>query len=514
MHALPEPLPLRLWNKVRVFYWLALVVVSILILFFPRTLGLPSQWRRCLVWVICIDLWLVVHGLVRAIVDNGECLTCMNKAWFGTIMYQVKSHTLKVLVLSAILYLPLWPIDKILDVMREHAEKKERIANFLVGEREMPDALKTVEEGRDTFVRCPWRFETKNIEVRDERDTIVVGNSRFVVALSNEGRSNRLYSLHPKASIAELSSFATYLYNDLISQRIRSISSVSREMTALVEFCYQVQVAYIESLSYLVCDAFFRGEKDKLRDQLWGEFPYTCQREFTWDETTKELMSLLSFRLQGREIGKTAIKYGGVFAKCNPKYIVARLKDIEQNTAIDIKNNSYKDSKFPLNECEEFAAAWRELHIVAYYEAAQQLMRMSKEISTALLRVRDTSGYDNLHRKVETWRPLATKALRHHCYLFCDLPLVAGTHVAFREVSSAEGFLKNDRIKASRSVFQLSRMLSDGKLTTNLQSNYAANQFVQFHGVLKRVMGKKAFESLMTSLKLPNPEALKIQEIK
>ena len=497
---------LRFWNKIKVFYWLALVVASVLILFFPRTLGLPPRWRRCLVWVISIDTWLIVYFFIRCIINSCAGV----KPAFGALKWRV----FWVVFVSAIFYLPLWPIDKLLDIKREHDEKKERIASFLVGERTMPASLKEFEEGSGNAVRCPWRFETKDIEVLNEGDTLVVGNSRFVLSLSNEGRSNRLYSIHPKASIAELSSFATYLYDDLISQRIRGLAPISRELTALVEFCYQVQIAYVESLSDLVCDAFFKGEKDKLREQLGGQFPYACQREFTWDDTTKELMSLLSFRLQGREIGKTAIRYGGVFADCNPKYLVARLKDIEQNTAIDIRSNSYSDSRFPLEMCEEFSVAWKELHISAYYEVSQQLMRMTKEISTALLRARDTSGYDNLHRMVELWRPRASKALKRHCYLFSDLPLVAGTHVAFREVSSAEGFLKNDRSRASRSAFQLSRMLSDGKLTTRLQSNYAANQFVQFHGALKNVMGKKAFESLMTSLKLPNPEALKIQEIK
>ena len=504
---------LRFWNKVKVFYWLALVVASVFILFFPQTLGLPPHWRRCLVWVLCIDLWVALYLIIRPIVVNAE-IFMLDKATFFSFLQPVKWQILTTLFVSAVLYLPLWPIDKILDIRREHVEKKERIANFWEGERKMPAALKELEEERSSATRCPWRFETKDIEVLDEGDTLVVGNSRFVLSLSNEGRLNRLYSIHPKASIAELSSFATYLYDDLISQRIRGLAPVSREVTALIEFCYQVQIAYVESMSDLVCDAFFKGEKDKLRDQLGGQFPYICQRNFTWDDTTKELMSLLSFRLQGREIGKTAIKYGGFFAECKPKYLIARLKDIKQNIAIDIRESSFRDSDFPMDRCEEFATVWRELHIVTYCEIAQQLSRMNKEISTALLRARDTSGYDNVHRTIETWRPLASKAIKRHCYLFCDLPLVAGTHVSFSEVASAEGFLKNDRAKASRSAFQLSRMLLDGMLTTQLQSNYAANQFVQFHGALKKVMGKKAFESLMTSLKLPSPETIKVQEVK
>ncbi len=127
MHTLPESFILRLWNKVKVFYWLALVIVSILILFFPRTLGLPPHWRRCLVWVICIDLWLILYGFIRPIVVNSDYLRYMDKACFYLMLCQVKRWILMVLFVSAILYLPLWPIDKLLDVKREHVEKEEEL---------------------------------------------------------------------------------------------------------------------------------------------------------------------------------------------------------------------------------------------------------------------------------------------------------------------------------------------------------------------------------------------------
>lgn len=503
------------FRTVKIFFWIAVVIVGFLIIFSPRKLGIPPTWRRLLVSVLYVDVLLILHYAFSRIVAMSKMYFSASRFYrysnFGEEMRSIRNRALLTLLVSAVAYLPLWPIDKLLDMKRERDEKQQRIADFARGERKMSDDVKASEETYGSSSRCPWAFETKSIEVRNEDDTLVFGNNRFVVSLANEGRANHLYSLHPMASIAELSSFATYLYDAAISPRIKDRSSMPREATAIVEFCYQVQIAYVESMSDLVCDAFFKGEREKLRDELGGQFPYKCRNEFSWDEATEKLLGVLSFRLQGREIGKAAIKYGGYFAECNPKYIVARLKDIEQNTAIDIRENSYKDSDFPLDKCEDFAATWRELHIVAYYEAAQQLMRMNKEISDALTYVRDTSGYDNLHRMVELWRPLASKALKRHCYLFCDLPVVVGAHVAFAEVASAEGFFKNDRTRASKSAFQFSRMLYEGKVASRLQSNYAANQLVQYHGALKKVLGKEQYKSLMTSLKLPNPEVLKVQ---
>ena len=508
-----------LFRTIKMTFWIAAVIVGLLIIFSPGTLGLPPAWRRLMVFVLYVDMLVIVHYVVNRSIYVVKNLFFRNvfsrdHVEMSCELQKLGGRVLCTVLISAVAYLPLWPIDKLLDMKRESDEKKQRIEDFVCGERKMSDDMKTSEEAYGSSTRCPWAFETKSIEVRNGDDVLVFGNNRFVVALANEGRANHLYSLHSKASIAELSSFATYLYDAAISPRIKNHSSMPREATAIVEFCYQVQIAYIESMSDLVCDAFFKGERDELRDELGGQFPYKCRSEFSWDEATEKVLGVLSFRLQGRDIGKAAIKYGGFFAECNPKYIVARLKDIERNAAIDIRENSYKDSEFPLDKCEDFAATWRELHVVAYYEAAQQLMRMNKEISDALTYVQDTSGYDNLHRMVELWRPLASKSLKRHCYLFCDLPVVVGAHVAFAEVASAEGFFKNDRTRASKSAFQISRMLYEGKVTSRLQSNYAANQLVQYHGALKRVMGKDQYTSLMTSLKLPAPEVLKVQEVK
>lgn len=484
------------YNSAKTVIYIVLGVIGVLIVFSPSTLGIPPHWRRLLVFVGFIDAILLLR-----------CLTRIGEKSIG-------AKIVLILILSAIAYLPLWPIDKLLDMKRERVEKRQRIEAFMEGTQKMPEDMKDFEKDYYSGSRCPWRFETKDIEMTEDGGNLVMGNNRFVISLANAGRANRLYSLHPKASIAELSSFATYLYDAAIAPRIRNHSSMPREATAIIEFCYQIQIAYIESLSDLVCDAFFKGERDELRERLGGQFPYRCHPAFRWDSKTRELLNMLSFKLQGREIGKAAIRYGGMFTECDPKYLVARMDDIKHNVAVDIRNNSYKDSKFPIEKCEEFAALWRELHIVAYYEAAQQVMRMNKEISDALTYVSDTSGYDNVHRVVELWRPLASKALKRHCYLFCDLPVVVGAHVAFGEVASAEGFFKNDRSRASKSAFQFSRMLYEGKVTGRLQSNYAANQLVQYHGALKKVLGKEQYKSLMTSLKLPAPEVLKVQEVK
>ena len=353
-----------------------------------------------------------------------------------------------------------------------------------------------------------------------------VGSSKFLVSHQVEGVGCTLNAFSQNCSISDLSWMMTQIYNQVLSEKIRSGASLTSMDIALTELALQVHSAYIHSATA----QFFLGafaDRSDVKQLLKSYYLHCFGGSKYLDKMSTDTINTLCLRWYGSKGGRAAKTLGQCFSSCDHNWLYWMLDEIRKESSPDIRWKNLTEDKRPMfnrlfgddgskqmidfdfDKSYDISFCWKEIHTSIYFESVSALRRINKEISMALSRVHDVDGYPELHELIEKWRPRMKSLIMYYSVAYSDLPTVVMCKAAYDQTKVGDKLFSTDRPLVRKIAQQYTRATSDGAMHQVAVSSTSGSMISQYHAYLKKLLGKDDYQSFINSIKWRKSDPLK-----
>ena len=355
--------------------------------------------------------------------------------------------------------------------------------------------------------RCPTGYpnESRSVALISAHNASGYGDCRFY----SWRCANRLGLdvFRKDADISDLSRFATQLYENFFSSRIKNGAPLTKDDLYQIDLCIQAHYAYIHAACCMLGRGLFNDDLELVRDNI-GDPYWHCNGVFRWPRETVDQINALSENWQIGKLAGMAEEYGSLLSENEFEYLVGRLSEIKKNASHEIRKDDTKSARYSFDNAEKAVFLWRELQASLYNGPLASLCKIHVETQKVLSRARDVEGYAGLQKLMQGWRPELRIVSRMYAYLTADLPMVVMSHCAYSITHEADGFFHTDRETIKRIAYQYVRATGDGFMLKCTRSHYAADQLYQYHRYVKKTLGNTEHAAFISSLKMAKENEL------
>lgn len=339
--------------------------------------------------------------------------------------------------------------------------------------------------------------ESRSVEFVRVHDASGYGDCRFYARIENGVFSLDVF--RADSDIADLSSFATQLFAVHYIPRLESNAPLSQFDLYQIELCIQAHLAYLESAERRMFSAMLGHLPEA--DEIF-KTNSCCAVDFCWPSATVKQIDALTTLWHEQDFATKAEEYGSFLSANEPWYIGELFGEIEKNATHEIRDDMAQSAKYDFDNAEKAVLLWRELQAELYNGPLASLSRIHVETQKALSRACDVEGYAGLRGLMKRWRPLMRNESRSYAYLTADLPIVVMAQRAYAVTDANTHWYGNNREVIKRIAYQYVRATGDGAMLKCTRSHYAADQLLQYHRYVKKVLGDAEYGAFMNSLKM------------